>query len=78
MHLFLIISKITQLIIKPYQVIDNMTAWSVASTIAKPLFANIAHNHTVWFVNATIFAGKVRQFFTVIKLFILFFKLKFT
>jgi len=77
----MIISKITQmnkLIIKPYQVIDNVTAWSVASTIAKPLFANIAHNHTVWFVNATIFAGKVWKLFTVIKLFVLFFKLKFT
>lgn len=62
---------------KAYQVINNMTARGVASTIAKPLLANIAHNHTVWFVNATIFACKVWELFAVIKLLILFFKLKF-
>lgn len=63
--------------LKTYQMINDMTARCVPSSIAKPLLAQVAHDHTVGFVYATVLASIVRQFLAI-KFFILFFKLKFS
>lgn len=44
-----------------YEMIDDVGSGSVASSVAEPLLAYIAHDHTRWIMNGTVLTGKYWQ-----------------